>query len=307
MYNFFMQEGNFDVIIIGSGPAGLTSSIYTSRSMLKTLVIAGNPPGGQLIITTLVENFPAFPEGIGGQLLVHKMRLQSEKFGAVFVDENAVSVTGSFNASFCVTTDSNKKYYSKAVIIATGARAKWLKLENEQRLIGRGVSACATCDGFLFKGKEVAVVGGGDMAMEEAIYLTKYAKQVYVLVRKDRKLMKASKIMQERALSNPGIKFIFNTVVLDVLGKFHVEGLKVKNQISGEIYDLPGIEALFVAVGHEPSTGFLSGFLELDENGYIKFFEGTKTSKGGFCLRGCFGPCIPSGGHRFWIRLYGGP
>ncbi len=281
-----MQEGNYDVIIIGSGPAGLTSAIYTSRAMLKTLVIAGNPPGGQLIITSLIENFPAYPEGVGGPLLVQKMRMQSEKFGAKFLDENVSNVSGSFADSFTIQSDSKKKYSSKVVIIATGARAKWLKLENEQRLIGRGVSACATCDGFLFKGKDVAVVGGGDMAMEESIHLTKFAKKVYVLVRGDKEKMKASKIMQQRAFNNPKIEFIFGTSVVDVLGKDHVEGLSVKTRLSGETYDLSGVEALFVAVGHEPSTKFLADFLELDENGYVKHFEGTKSSKEGVFVAG---------------------
>lgn len=286
MYNFFMQEVNFDVIIIGSGPSGITSAIYTSRALLKTLVIGGNPPGGQLTITSDVENFPGFPESIEGPILIQKLRTQAEKFGTKFIDANVLNVSGSFDNSFTLQTDSKKTYVSKSVIIATGASAKWLNLENEQRLRGRGVSACATCDGFFFKKKIVAVVGGGDAAMEESNYLTKFAKKVYVLVRRNEEKMRASKIMQERAFKNPKIEFIFNTSVTDVLGKEHVEGLRVKNQLSGEDYELSDVEGLFVAVGHEPNTKFLSGFLELDEKGYVKLYNGTKSSKEGVFVAG---------------------
>jgi thioredoxin reductase (NADPH) len=281
-----MQEVNFDVIIIGSGPSGITSAIYTSRALLKTLVIGGNPPGGQLTITSDVENFPGFPESIEGPILIQKLRTQAEKFGTKFIDANVLNVSGSFDNSFTLQTDSKKTYVSKSVIIATGASAKWLNLENEQRLRGRGVSACATCDGFFFKKKIVAVVGGGDAAMEESNYLTKFAKKVYVLVRRNEEKMRASKIMQERAFKNPKIEFIFNTSVTDVLGKEHVEGLRVKNQLSGEDYELSDVEGLFVAVGHEPNTKFLSGFLELDEKGYVKLYNGTKSSKEGVFVAG---------------------
>lgn len=286
MYNFFMQEANFDVIIIGGGPSGLTAAIYTARAMLKTLVITGNPPGGQLSITTDIENFPGFPDGITGPDLIHKLMDQSEKFGAQFVIENVEAVSGNFDNNFIVQTDSKNKYNAKSLIIATGARAKWLNLENEQRLKGKGVSACATCDGFFFKGKTVAVVGGGDVAMEEATYLTKFAQKVYVLVRKDKAALRASKIMQDRALQNPKIEFIFNVSVQDVLGKDHVEGIVLKNNLTGEQKELSDVEGLFVAVGHEPATGFLKGLLDLDEKGYIKIFSGSKTSLEGVFAAG---------------------
>jgi thioredoxin reductase (NADPH) len=286
MYNFFMQEVNFDVIIIGSGPSGLTSAIYTSRALLKTLVIGGNPPGGQLTITSDVENFPGFPEGIKGQALIQKLRAQAEKFDTKFTDENVTSISGSFDNSFTLQTDSKKIYTSRAVIVATGASARWLNLENEQRLRGKGVSACATCDGFFFKDKIVAVVGGGDAAMEEANYLAMFAKKVYILVRGDRKKMRASRIMQERAFKNPKIEFIFNTLVIDVLGKNHVEGLRIANRISGEDSELSNVEGLFIAVGHEPNTKFLSGFVDLDEKGYVKLYNGTKSSKEGVFVAG---------------------
>jgi thioredoxin reductase (NADPH) len=286
MYNFFMQEGNFDVTIIGSGPSGLTSAIYTSRAMLKTLVLGGNPPGGQLTITSDVENFPGFSEGIPGPVLIHKIRKQAEKFGTIFFDENVSSILGSFEKGFQITTDSKKIYKTKSIIVATGAYAKWLNIESEQKLKGRGVSTCATCDGFFYKNKRVAVVGGGDAALEEATYLTKFAEKVYVLVRGDKDKMKASKIMLERAFTNPKIEFIFNTVVVEVLGNNKVEGLKVLNQISNQESVMSDVEGLFVAVGHEPSTKFLSNFLELDERGYIKVFEQTKSSIEGIFVAG---------------------
>jgi len=286
MYNFFMQEGNFDIVIMGSGPSGLTAAIYTSRAMLETLILGGNPPGGQLTITSEVENFPGFPEGITGPALIGEMRKQSKKFGTLFKDENVVNITGSFEKGFRITTDSKKTYNAKTIIVATGASAKWLGLENEQRLKGKGVSACATCDGFFFKNKTVAVVGGGDAAMEEAIYLTKFAKKVYVLVRGDRDKMKASKIMQERAFNSSKIEFVFNTIVVDILGKDKVDGLKVLNQLTKEETEMCDVEGLFVAVGHEPSTKFLSDFLELDEKGYIKLYDQTKSSKEGVFVAG---------------------
>ena len=286
MYNFFMQEANFDVIIIGGGPSGLTAAIYTARAMLKTLVITGNPPGGQLSITTDIENFPGFPDGITGPSLIQKLMDQSKKFGAKFVIDNVETVSGNFEKNFIVQTDSKNKYNAKSLIISTGARAKWLNLENEQRLKGKGVSACATCDGFFFKGKTVAVVGGGDVSMEEAIYLTKFAQKVYVLVRKDKDALRASKIMQERALQNPKIEFIFNVSVQDVLGKDHVEGILLKNNLTGKQNVLSDVEGLFVAVGHEPATGFLKGLLDLDEKGYIKISSGSKTSLEGVFAAG---------------------
>jgi len=286
MYNFFMQEVNFDVIILGGGPSGLTSAIYTSRSMLKTLVIAGNPPGGQLMVTSDVENFPGFPSGITGPELINSFRKQAEKFGCTILDENAVSVKGSFTELFSISTDSNNIYKAKSVIVATGASAKWLGLDSEKKLIGRGLSACATCDGFFFKNKNIAVVGGGDAAMEEAVYLTKYAKEITVLVRGDKDKMKASKIMQERAFSNPKIKFIFNHTVSEILGDNSVKGIKIKNTQSNEERLMPDIEGLFVAIGHSPNTKFLEGVIELDSKGYIKIYNGFRTSVEGIFASG---------------------
>ena len=286
MYNFLMQGGNFDVIIIGSGPAGLTAAIYTSRAALKTLVIAGDPPGGQLTTTTEVENFPGFPEGITGPELILKLRSQATKFGCVIVDENVNSVSENHEKLFKVDTRTGKKYHADSVIIATGATAKWLQLDSEQRLRGKGVSACATCDGFFFKNKVVAVVGGGDASMEEATYLTKFATKVLVLVRGDKDKMKASKIMQQRAFENPKIEFLFNTSVEEVMGENSVKGLKVKNRLTEKVSEIPDIEGLFIAIGHEPNTGFLAGFVELDEKGYVKITDGTKTSKNGVFVAG---------------------
>lgn len=231
----------FDVAIIGSGPAGFTAGIYTARANLKTIVLAGAKWGGQLMLTTTVENFPGFPEGIEGPHLMEKMKSQAEKFGAKIVYEDAASVTPGFKVN---------NYEARAVIIATGADTQWLGLPNEQRLIGHGVSSCAPCDAFFFKGKKVAVVGGGDAAMEEALFLTKFASEVTIIHRRD--TFRASKIMQDRVLANPKIKALFNTEVVDVLGTDHVEGLKLS---TGEI----PIDGLFVAVGHKPNDELLKG------------------------------------------------
>lgn len=269
-----------DVLIIGSGPAGLTAAIYTSRAFLKTTVLGGRVTGGQLMLTTEVENFPGFPKGIMGPELIGNMRDQAKTFGTEFIDEDVVSISGDFTTGFSVQTDENKTFTAKSIIIATGATANWLNLPNEQRLIGKGVSACATCDGFFFKNKVVVVVGGGDTAMEEATFLTNFASKVIVLVRGEKEKLRASKIMQEKAFANPKIEFLYNSSVDDVLGEDVLSGLLIKNSLTGDTSTLE-CQGLFVAIGHSPATKFLNGFVELDDKGYLKVFDGTKTSKEG--------------------------
>lgn len=276
----------FDVIIIGSGPAGSTGALYTSRASLKTLVIGGNPPGGQLVNTTLVENFPGFPNGILGPELVSNIRKQMENYGSTVVDENVVKVSGSFKDGFTVETDLNNKYIGKTILVASGSSAKWLGLESEQRLKGYGVSACAVCDGPLYKGKIVAIVGGGDASMEESAYLTRFVEKVYVLVRSAKGEMKASKIMQKRAFSNPKLEFLFNTEVKEILGERFVEGLRIFNNKTNEESELKDIKGVFIAVGHQPNTEFVRGFVELDEKGYIKTFGKHMTSVEGVFVAG---------------------
>jgi thioredoxin reductase (NADPH) len=282
----------FDVAVLGSGPSGLTAALYTSRAFLKTLVVAGNPPGGQLTITSDVENFPGFPEGVTGPELISKIRKQVEKYEASIVDENAVEISGSFEDTFTIKTDEGNVFKARSVIISTGSSAKWLGLETEKKLIGKGVSACATCDGFFFKDKVIAVVGGGDSAMEEATFLTRFASKVYVLVRRSKEDLRASKFMQKKAFEDPKIEFVFNTVVKEVLGENSVEGLKVTKKVvrDGSMVEeeviMDDVRGLFLAIGHKPNTEFLSGFVELDEKGYVKMYEGSKTSKEGVFVSG---------------------
>lgn len=281
----------FDVVILGSGPSGLTAALYTSRAFLKTLVLGGNPPGGQLTITTKVENFPGFPNGVLGTELISNTRKQVENNGAKLVDENVVKISGSFEENFTVETDAGNIYKARTIIIATGSSAKWLGLESERKFIGRGVSACATCDGFFYKDKVVAVVGGGDSAMEESTFLTRFADKVYVIVRKGKNDLRASKYMQKKAFDDPKIEFIFNSVVKEVLGNDVVTGIKIatKNQKDGVVVEEEStlnLDGLFLAIGHEPNTKFLEGFIDLDEKGYIKMFENHQTSKEGVFVSG---------------------
>lgn len=276
----------FDVIIIGSGPAGSTAALYTSRASLKTLVVGGNPPGGQLVNTTSVENFPGFPNGIQGPELVSNIRKQMEKYGSLVVDENIVSISGTFKDGFTVKNDFNNEYFGRTILIASGSSAKWLGIESEQRLKGYGVSGCAVCDGPLYKGKIVAIVGGGDSSMEEAIYLTRFAEKVYVLVRSDKEKMKASKIMQKKAFANTKLEFLYNTEIKEILGGKFVEGLKVVNNKTSEESTLANIQGVFIAVGHQPNTSFLGGFVELDEKGYVKTFGKHMTSVEGVFAAG---------------------
>jgi len=220
------------------------------------------------------------------------MRKQAEKYGARFIDENAKQITGSFEENFSVQTVSGDVYLSKSVIVATGASAKWLGIESEQKLIGKGVSACATCDGFFFRDKVIAVVGGGDSAMEEATFLTRFASKIYVLVRKSKEELRASKIMQKKAFENPKIEFLFNTQVKEVLGENFVEGLKISTKVIEDGIEvekeniLDDVRGVFVAIGHQPNTGFLNDFVELDEKGYVKVFDGCRTSKEGVFVSG---------------------
>ncbi len=257
---------DYKVIVIGSGPAGCTAAIYLSRANLAPLVLEGLQPGGQLTITTDVENYPGFPDGILGPKLMDQMRQQAERFGSVFRMEEVGSVQLSGHP-FEITTDSHI-YECEALIIAAGASAMQIGLPSEKHLMGFGVSACATCDGFFFKNKEIVVVGGGDTAMEEATFLTKFASKVTVVHRRDE--LRASKIMQERARSNPKIEFLFNTVVDEVIGTKEggVTSLKLCNTKTGTVTDFD-TGGLFIAIGHTPNTQPYAGQLELDERGYI--------------------------------------
>ncbi len=271
----------YDLIIIGSGPSGLTAALYASRSNIKTLVIAGYQAGGQLMLTTEVEDYPGFPEGVQGPELITKMRRQAEKFGAKFLDEDVISVDFS-RQPFKVKTDSGN-FQPNAVIVATGASSKWLGLESEKRLIGRGVSSCALCDGTFFKNKKVAVIGGGDAALHEALLLTKYASSIIIIHRRDK--FRAFSILQDRALKHPKIKVIWNSVVEEVLGENKVKGVKVKDVNTEKSREIP-LDGLFVAIGHKPNTEFLRGQITLDEKGYIVVKNEVFTSKEGIFAAG---------------------
>jgi thioredoxin reductase (NADPH) len=254
-----------EVVIIGSGPAGLTAALYTARADLRPLVIEGIGAGGQLMLTTEVENFPGFPDGIMGPELMDNMRKQAERFGAEFVtdDVTRVDLTGDVKRVWVGDTE----YAAHAAIISTGARANWLGLPNEQRLIGRGASSCATCDGFFFRDQDIVVVGGGDSAMEEATFLTKFAKSVTIVHRRD--TLRASKVMQARALTNEKIRFAWNSAVTDVLGDASVEGVELTSTVDGSKTTLP-VTGLFVAIGHTPNTDLFTGQVDLDAEGYVK-------------------------------------
>ncbi|HUR26517.1 MAG TPA: thioredoxin-disulfide reductase [Candidatus Thermoplasmatota archaeon] len=253
-----------DVLVIGSGPAGCTAALYAARANLKVFVVAGYEAGGQLMITSDVENYPGFAEAITGPHLMEQMRKQAERFGAQFKDEDATAVDFT-TRPFKVTSDSGV-HEARAVIVATGSAAKWLGLESETRLRGHGVSACATCDGFFFKDKEVVVVGGGDSAMEEATFLTKFASRVTIVHRRDS--FKASKIMAARALNHPKIQVVWDSTITEVLGKDKVEGVRLKNLKTGRESILP-CGGYFSAIGHTPNTALFKGQLRLDESGYV--------------------------------------
>jgi thioredoxin reductase (NADPH) len=267
-----------DVVIIGSGPAGLTAALYTARANLRPLVIEGLEAGGQLMMTTTVENFPGFPDGILGPDLMGAMRTQAERFGAEVVRGN-VSDVGLSSRPFAVTTDAGV-IQARALIIATGASANLLGLPSERRLMGHGVSTCATCDGFFFRGRPIAVVGGGDSAVEEATFLTRFASHVTLIHRRD--ALRASKIMQDKAFANPKISFEWNTEVVDVQdeGTGVVTGARLRHLQTGAEKVLP-IEGLFVAIGHSPNTALFRGQLEMDDAGYLTTRDGAKTSVDG--------------------------
>ena len=263
-----------NIIIIGSGPAGDTAALYSARADLNPLVIEGMPPGGQLTITTDVENYPGFPNGVQGPELTELFRKQAERFGARFLT-GAVTNVDLGSSPFKLTIEDEKNIFSKAIIIATGATAKLLGLKSESRLMGRGVSACATCDGFFFKDKELIVVGGGDTAMEEATFLTKFASKIYIVHRRNE--FRASKIMQQRVLNNEKIDVIWNSNVVDILGENDVTGVKLENTISKEISDMP-IDGVFLAIGHKPNTDLFKNIIDLNESGYIITKNGTNTN-----------------------------
>ena len=269
-----METMSRSVIIVGSGPAGYTAALYAARADLSPLVIAGPEPGGQLMITTDVENYPGFPDGVMGPEMMRLFQAQAERFGAEVKHETAthVDLTG---PDFKVTTDLGE-YTGKTIIISTGASAKWLGLEGEKTFGGHGVSACATCDGFFFRGKHVAVVGGGDTAMEEANYLTRHADKVTLIHRRDS--FRASKIMQERVLANPKIEVLWNTAVDDVLGDLEprkkVTGLALSNTVTGEKSQI-ALDGLFVAIGHKPNSDLFVDVLAHDETGYLKVEPGS--------------------------------
>jgi thioredoxin reductase (NADPH) len=263
----------YGVIIIGSGPAGYTAAIYAARSNLSVLMFQGYQTGGQLMLTSDVENYPGFEEGILGPEMMEKFEQQARRFGTEMVAEDVIEVDFS-KRPFTVTTESGA-YKARAIIISTGAEAKWLGLPHEQRLRGRGVTACATCDGFFFKGKDVVVIGGGDTAMEEATFLTRYASHVTIIHRRD--TFRASKIMQDRARNNPKISVILNTEVIDVLGKDEVTGVLLRNVKTGEVTEFP-VQGVFLAIGHQPNTSLFKGILKMDHAGYIVPVEHTMTN-----------------------------
>ena len=272
---------DYDIAIIGSGPAGLTSAIYAGRALVKTLVLAGKIPGGQLMLTSGVENYPGFSNAIQGPNLMQEMRKQAERFGAEIIDEDVESVD--FERKPFQLIAGGNTYTAKAVIIATGSSAKWLGLASEKKLLGRGISSCATCDGFFFREKRVVVVGGGDTALEEALFLTKYATQITVVHRRDQ--LRASKILQKRAMANDKIRFIWNSVVDEILGREKVEGVRIRNLKTTDSSIIPS-DGLFVAIGYRPNTTVFAGQIQLDEKGYIVSKDGTQTNLKGVFVAG---------------------
>ncbi|MCZ2079610.1 MAG: thioredoxin-disulfide reductase [Bryobacterales bacterium] len=264
-----------NVVIVGSGCAGNTAAIYTARANLKPLVIAGHEPGGQLSLTTLVENFPGFPEGVNGPDLVENMKKQAQNFGAEYVHGSVIEADLS-KRPFRLNVEG-EWLETRTLIIASGASARWLGLESEQKLIGHGVSSCATCDGFFYRDKQIMVVGGGDSAMEEATFLTRFGREVALVHRRDE--FRASKIMLDRARANPKIRFVLNSVVEDIydIEKGYVTGVKLRNVQTGELSEWE-VDGLFVAIGHIPNTAAFKGQIELDEGGYIKSRGNARTS-----------------------------
>jgi thioredoxin reductase (NADPH) len=272
------------VIIIGSGPAGLTAALYAARANLGPLLIEGLEAGGQLMLTTMVENWPGFRDGIMGPDLMTEMRVQAERFGTE-VMQGQVKAVDLKKRPFSIALSDGRTFTSEALIVATGASARWLDIGSDRKLSGHGVSTCATCDGYFFKGKPIAVIGGGDSAMEEALYLTKFATKVTVIHRRDS--LRASKIMQDKAFANPKIEFIWDSEVAEVLdvGKGEVSAVVVRNLKTGSQHTLP-LDGVFIAIGHTPNTALFKGQLELDEAGYIKTHSGSKTNVPGVFAAG---------------------
>jgi thioredoxin reductase (NADPH) len=271
-----------DLIIIGGGPAGLTAGIYAGRAKLKTLLFTGSPPAGQLMLSEVIDDFPGFPEKLSGIELLQKITAQVKKFGIETIEKNVTSVNFQ-KRPFVIKTNDGNECLSKSVIIATGASNKWLGLEKEKELIGRGVSVCAVCDGFFFKDKIVAVIGGGDSAMENAITLTKYAQKVFIIHRKDK--FRAAKGLQEEVLNNPKIEIIWNTIITEIKGDKVLEGVILENVNTKET-KLLNLNGIFLSIGYKPATDIVKGQLELNEDGSIKITDNTKTSIDGVFAAG---------------------
>jgi thioredoxin reductase (NADPH) len=272
------------VVIIGSGPAGLTAALYAARANLKPLLVEGLDAGGQLMLTTMVENWPGFRDGIMGPDLMTEMRAQAQRFGTQIL-ESTITKVDLQNRPFTLTLGDGKTITTEALIIATGASARWLEIGSDRKLSGHGVSTCATCDGYFFKGRPIAVVGGGDSALEEAIYLTKFASKVTLVHRRD--TLRGSKIMQDKAFANPKIEFVWNSAVTDVkdVSRGEVTAIEVQNLLSGAVTEIP-LEGLFIAIGHTPNTKLFEGQIDLDPTGYIVTHEGTRTNVPGVFAAG---------------------
>ena len=271
----------WDVVVVGSGPSGLTAAIYTTRGAASTLILGGEKWGGQLMLTTEVDNFPGFPEGIMGPDLMANMRKQAERFGAEFIEKNVESVKN-INNVFEITA-GGETYSAKSIIIATGAATRWLEVDGMEKLIGRGISSCAPCDAPFFKGKRVAVVGGGDAAMEEAVVLTKYASEVLIIHRKNE--FRASAAMQKKVKDNPKIKILWNSEVIKVIGEDKLEKVVIKNNQTNKEEEL-ALDGLFVAIGHKPESDIFKGIVATDEKGYIVIQNGSKTNVPGIFVSG---------------------
>lgn len=274
-------RGPWDVVIIGSGPSGLTAAVYTTRGAASTLILGGEKWGGQLMLTTVVDNFPGFPDGVIGPDLMEKMKTQATRFGGEFIGESVTGIDTGKNP-FEVKV-GEKIYLAKSIIIATGAETVWLDVPGIQKLIGRGVSSCAPCDAPFFKDKKVAVVGGGDSAMEEADVLTKYASEVTIIHRRDS--FRASAAMQKKVLDNPKVKVLWNSEVAEVKGENKIEGLVLKNNQTGEIRDFL-VDGLFVAIGHKPGSEIFKEIIDTDERGFVKISQGSKTNVPGIFVAG---------------------
>ena len=272
------------VVVIGSGPAGLTAALYAARASLKPLLIEGLEAGGQLMLTTVVDNWPGFRDGIMGPDLMTEMRAQAMRFGTEILEGNITAVDVR-QRPFTIGMGDGRRISAGALVIASGASARWLEIGSDRKLSGHGVSTCAACDGYFFKGRPIAVVGGGDSAMEEAIYLTKFASKVTVVHR--RETLRASKIMQDKAFANPKIDFLWNSEVADVkdVGKGEVTGIVVRNLKTGQLRELP-LEGMFIAIGHTPNTSLFTGQIELDANGYVVTHQGTRTNVPGVFAAG---------------------